>query len=125
MTISWSTNWSKSRVWTSGKFARFRNLDQPTTPNADLAASLAAAGADGAVDAAARRQNTAGLKLTGREAVLFSIGPGLLSSLSIGKNSNGTLLQDLWARAAKRAVFRQGPQNSCRQTLPEVAKGSN
>jgi len=49
-------------VWTSGKFARFLNLDQPTTPNADLAASLAAAGAEGAVeDAAVRRQNTAGL----------------------------------------------------------------
>src|SRR5215469_5544132 len=37
--------------------------------------------ADGAVeDAAVRRQNTAGLELAGREAVLFSIGPGLLSS---------------------------------------------
>src|SRR5713101_6685339 len=35
MTISWSTNWSKSRVWTSGKFARFSNLDQPTTANGD------------------------------------------------------------------------------------------
>src|SRR5713101_9414603 len=35
MTISWSTNWLKSRVWTSGKFARFRNLDQPTTANGD------------------------------------------------------------------------------------------
>jgi len=35
MTISWSTNSSKSPVWTSGKFARFRNLDQPATANGD------------------------------------------------------------------------------------------
>src|SRR5207244_3110779 len=33
-----------------------------------------------------------------------------------------TPLQDLWARAAERAVSRQGPQNSCVQTLPEGAK---
>ena len=34
--ISWPTHWSKSRMWTTGKFERFRNPDQPTTPNADL-----------------------------------------------------------------------------------------
>ena len=31
---------------------------------------------------------------------------GLLSSHRIGSNRNGTLLQDLWARAGERAVFR-------------------
>jgi hypothetical protein len=56
----------------------------------------------------------------GREAIL-SHRPGFII-LRLERNSNGTLLQDLWARAGQRAVFRQGHRiHVCKgcQSLPK------
>src|SRR5258708_18820626 len=75
---------------------------------------------EGVEDSAVRRQSTAELNVSRARGDPCPSARFII--LRLERNSNGTILQDLWARAGQRAVFRQGAQNSCVQGLPEFAK---